>query len=154
MIVGVDALRAGIGDATRTLVDARAPERYAGKIEPIDKVAGHIPAAVNHFFQRNLDRAGLFRTPEELRAEWRDTIGATAPDQIVCYCGSGVTACHNLLALEHAGLTGARSSIPDRGASGRAIRRGLSNDSGKHARPNGTVRDYSWLLPTRCVNSV
>jgi len=103
MIVGADALRAGIGDATRKLVDARAPERYAGKTEPIDKVAGHIPAAVNHFFQRNLDRAGLFRTPEELRADWRDTIGAVAPDQIVCYCGSGVTACHDLLALEIAG---------------------------------------------------
>jgi len=108
MIVGADALRAGIGDATRKLVDARAPERYAGKIEPIDRVAGHIPAAANHFFQRNLDRAGLFRTPEELRADWRDTIGAVAPDQIVCYCGSGVTACHNLLALEHAGLSGAK----------------------------------------------
>ena len=108
MMIGVDALRSGVEDTTRRLVDARAPERYAGTIEPIDKVAGHIPTAVNHFFRRNLDSAGLFRTPAELRAEWRETIGAAAPGHIVCYCGSGVTACHNLLALEHAGLSGAK----------------------------------------------
>jgi thiosulfate/3-mercaptopyruvate sulfurtransferase len=90
------------------LIDARAPERYRGEVEPIDKTAGHIPGAANHFFQRNLDEHGLFRTPEELRAQMKESLGDTPAEQVVCYCGSGVTACHNLLALEHAGLKGAR----------------------------------------------
>ncbi len=90
-------------------VDARAPERYRGETEPIDKKAGHIPGAVNHFFGWNVDEAGTFRTPEELRAKLGEAIGTQiAADHIVCYCGSGVTACHNLLALEHAGITGAK----------------------------------------------
>jgi thiosulfate/3-mercaptopyruvate sulfurtransferase len=95
-------------DRTWHLVDARAPERYRGDTEPIDKTPGHIPGAVNHFFQWNLDERGIFRTPEQLRAKLRETIGDVPPDHVVCYCGSGVTACHNLLALEHAGLRGAR----------------------------------------------
>ena len=94
--------------AESRLVDARAPERYRGDTEPIDKVGGHIPGATNHFFQWNLDEHGLFRTPEELRAKITASVGSVPPEQIVCYCGSGVTACHNLLALEHAGLTGAK----------------------------------------------
>jgi thiosulfate/3-mercaptopyruvate sulfurtransferase len=90
------------------LVDARAPERFRGETEPIDRTPGHIPGAANHFFQTNLDQHGIFRTPEDLREDWRDVVGTVAFDHIVCYCGSGVTACHNLLALEHAGLKGAR----------------------------------------------
>jgi thiosulfate/3-mercaptopyruvate sulfurtransferase len=90
------------------LVDARSPERFRGETEPIDKTAGHIPGAKNHFFQWNLDERGLFRTPEELRVRMKESFGDTPPDRIVCYCGSGVTACHNLLALEHAGLKGAK----------------------------------------------
>ncbi len=90
------------------IVDARAPERYRGETEPIDRVAGHIPGAVNHFYQRNLDDRGTFRTPEELRAAARATLGDTPPDRTICYCGSGVTACHILLALEHAGLRGGK----------------------------------------------
>jgi thiosulfate/3-mercaptopyruvate sulfurtransferase len=99
---------AGASRAGSRLVDARAPERYRGDIEPLDKTPGHIPGAVNHFFQRNLDAAGTFRSPEDLRGRFKDSLGDTPPEQIVCYCGSGVTACHNLLALEHAGLTGAK----------------------------------------------
>jgi thiosulfate/3-mercaptopyruvate sulfurtransferase len=95
-------------DAGALLVDARAPERYRGDIEPLDKVAGHIPGAVNHFFQGNLDAAGTLRSPEDLRGRFKESVGDVRPEQIVCYCGSGVTACHNLLALEHAGLTGAK----------------------------------------------
>lgn len=95
------------GSVHARLVDARAPERYRGDVEPLDPVAGHIPGAVNHFFQRNL-ADGRFRTPDELRAQWRESLGDVAGDQVVCYCGSGVTACHNLLALEYAGVTGAR----------------------------------------------
>jgi thiosulfate/3-mercaptopyruvate sulfurtransferase len=105
------------------LVDARAPERYRGEVEPIDKKPGHIPGAANHFFGSNLE-GGTFRTPEDLRARFKDALGNTPHDHIVCYCGSGVTACHNLLALEHAGIHGARlyagswsewSSDPNRG---------------------------------------
>ena len=101
----VDALRA---DASWQLVDARAPERFRGEVEPLDTVAGHIPGAANYCYQTNLDAEGSFRSPEELRAHLRATLGDQPADRIVCYCGSGVTACHNLLALEHAGLTGAR----------------------------------------------
>jgi thiosulfate/3-mercaptopyruvate sulfurtransferase len=90
------------------LVDARAPERYRGETEPLDPVAGHIPGARNHFFQRNLDERSTFLPPDTLRGQFRETIGDVLPPQIVCYCGSGVTACHNLLAMEHAGLSGAR----------------------------------------------
>jgi thiosulfate/3-mercaptopyruvate sulfurtransferase len=90
------------------LVDARAPERFRGDTEPIDKVGGHIPGARNHFFQWNLNEDGLFRTPEDLRSKISASVGDVPADRIVCYCGSGVTACHNLLAFEHAGLKGAR----------------------------------------------
>jgi thiosulfate/3-mercaptopyruvate sulfurtransferase len=90
------------------LIDARAPERYRGEIEPIDRVAGHIPGAVNDPYMQNLDEQGTFRSPEALRDRLTAAIGAAPPDEIVCYCGSGVTACHNLLALELAGLPGAR----------------------------------------------
>lgn len=90
------------------LVDARSPERYRGEIESLDKVAGHIPGATNHFFQWNLDDRGMFRPPEDLRARFQQVTGDVSPDRVVCYCGSGVTACHNLLALEHAGLQGAK----------------------------------------------
>jgi thiosulfate/3-mercaptopyruvate sulfurtransferase len=98
-----------VGKSEWTLVDARAPERYRGDTEPIDKTPGHIPGALNHFFAHNLDDRGMFKTPEELRGVLGAAIGsAVAADHLVCYCGSGVTACHNLLALEHAGLKGAK----------------------------------------------
>ncbi len=108
MTVDVQTVAAHLGAAGTRLVDARAPERYRGETEPIDKMPGHIPGAKNHFFQWNLDQQGLFRTPEDLRAKLATTFGDVPPEQIVCYCGSGVTACHNLLALEHAGLSGAK----------------------------------------------
>jgi len=71
-------------------------------------VAGHIPGAVNDHYMQNLDEHGTFRSPEALRDRLTAAIGDASPDEIVCYCGSGVTACHNLLALELAGLPGAR----------------------------------------------
>jgi thiosulfate/3-mercaptopyruvate sulfurtransferase len=108
MVVDVNRVAALMTDADWRLVDARAPERYRGDTEPIDKTAGHIPGAVNHFFQWNLDERGRFRTPEELRTRLREAARGAPSDRIVCYCGSGVTACHNLLALEHAGMTGAK----------------------------------------------
>jgi thiosulfate/3-mercaptopyruvate sulfurtransferase len=108
LLATVDQVAALRTDRNWRLVDARAPERFRGDVEPLDKVAGHIPGAVNHYYQTNLDADGSFRSPEELRAHMRATLGDHPADRIVCYCGSGVTACHNLLALEHAGLAGAR----------------------------------------------
>ncbi|MDI1279635.1 sulfurtransferase [Methylobacter sp.] len=90
------------------LIDARTPERYRGKQEPVDPVAGHIPGALNRAFQLNLDSNGLFLSAEQLREQFNQLIGTTVPEQVVHYCGSGVTACHNLLAMEYAGLTGSK----------------------------------------------
>jgi thiosulfate/3-mercaptopyruvate sulfurtransferase len=90
-----------------SLVDARAPERFAGDIEPLDPVAGHVPGAVNRPYASNLD-AGMFRPADVLRAEFAQLLHGLTPSQVVLSCGSGVTACHNLLAMEHAGLSGAR----------------------------------------------
>ncbi len=93
------------------LLDARAPERYRGEVEPIDARAGHIPGAVNAPFTNNLtaDTAPIFRSTEELRAGFaRLGLGPDDGPRVVCYCGSGVTACHDLLALELAGIRGAR----------------------------------------------
>lgn len=93
---------------TICLIDARTPERYRGEQEPIDPVAGHIPGALNRAFQLNLDSNGLFLPAETLREQFKRLIAANAAEQVVHYCGSGVTACHNLLAMEHAGLTGSK----------------------------------------------
>ncbi len=90
------------------LIDARNPERYRGEIEPIDRVAGHIPYAVNRSFQSNLDKSGLFLSPETLHREFQMVIGNKPPENTMHYCGSGVTACHNLLAMEYAGLSGSK----------------------------------------------
>jgi thiosulfate/3-mercaptopyruvate sulfurtransferase len=108
MVVDAGTVERNLRGGAARLVDARAPDRYRGDTEPIDKIGGHIPGAVNHFFQWNLDERGAFRTPEQLRERMRATIGDTPPDRIVSYCGSGVTACHNVLAMEHAGLSGAK----------------------------------------------
>jgi thiosulfate/3-mercaptopyruvate sulfurtransferase len=99
---------ANLGDPALLLVDARADARFRGDSEPLDKRAGHIPGACNFFFLQNLTEEKTFKSPSELRAAWRSVLGDRPPDQVVMYCGSGVTACHNLLALEHAGLKGAR----------------------------------------------
>jgi thiosulfate/3-mercaptopyruvate sulfurtransferase len=90
------------------LIDARSAERFAGENETLDPVAGHIPGARNHPYALNQDSDGRFLAPAELRRRWLATLGARAPSTVVAMCGSGVTACHNLLALEAAGLTGAR----------------------------------------------
>jgi len=108
MIVSVEEVAALAHRTDWRLVDARAPERFRGESETIDRVAGHIPGAVNHFFGRNVAEGGTFLQSEPLRAGLRQATGDVAPDHIVCYCGSGVTACQNLLALEHAGLGGAK----------------------------------------------
>ena len=93
---------------TVLLVDARAPERFAGAVEPIDPVAGHVPGAVNHPTSLNLDVNGRFLPAAELRRRWQERLAGRDAGSVVAMCGSGVTACHNLLALEAAGLTGGR----------------------------------------------
>jgi thiosulfate/3-mercaptopyruvate sulfurtransferase len=91
-----------------TLVDARSAERFAGQNETLDPVAGHIPGARNHPFSGNLDAHGRFLSAPELRRSWADTLRGRPVQSLIAMCGSGVTACHNLLALEAAGLAGAR----------------------------------------------
>jgi thiosulfate/3-mercaptopyruvate sulfurtransferase len=106
MAVDVAAVASRVGSREWRLVDARAPERYRGDKEPIDRTPGHIPGAVNHFFGGNVAADNTFKTPEELRAQFAPAIAGMPTDHVICYCGSGVTACHNLLAMEHAGIRG------------------------------------------------
>lgn len=89
------------------LLDARAAERFRGEVEPLDRVAGHVPGARNRPYADNL-RDGRFKPGYELAAEFAAILGAHAPSDVVAMCGSGVTACHHLLAMEHAGLHGAK----------------------------------------------
>jgi len=97
---------AGTVNGSCCIVDARAPERFRGEVEPIDPVAGHIPTALNRFFKSNLQADLTMRPPAELRREFEALLGAWRPDHVVHQCGSGVTACVNVLAMEHAGLGG------------------------------------------------
>lgn len=89
------------------LIDARAAERFRGEAEPIDRVAGHVPGAVNRAYADNL-HGDCFKSTAALAEEFRQLLGGRAPDEVVAMCGSGVTACHHLLAMEHAGLPGAK----------------------------------------------
>ncbi|MGR8929254.1 MAG: sulfurtransferase [Gammaproteobacteria bacterium] len=102
------AVENGLASRSITLIDARTPERYAGQQEPIDPVAGHVPKAINRPFQLNLDKNGLFLPAEQLRTHFQTLISSRSPKQVVHMCGSGVTACHNLLAMEVAGLQGSK----------------------------------------------
>ena len=90
------------------LIDARSPDRFRGENETIDPVGGHIPGAVNRFFRDNLQADGCFKPAAILRAEWLALLAGTTADQVVHQCGSGVSACHNLLAMEIAGLPGSK----------------------------------------------
>lgn len=106
--VSADEVARHLHDPSHVLVDARSEERFRGENETLDKKAGHIPGARSGFFQHNLAPDKTFKSPEDLRAQWQRVLGDATPEQVTMYCGSGVTACHNLLALEHAGLGGAR----------------------------------------------
>ena len=102
-VADVEAL---VRDDAALLVDARAPDRYQGQSEPLDPRAGHIAGAVNHFYKLNVSDEGTMLPPEVLREKFTALLRGKRPDQAVMYCGSGVTACHNLLAMAHAGLPG------------------------------------------------
>ena len=101
-------LRGGLGQGERLIVDARAPDRFRGENETLDPVGGHIPGAANRFFRDNLAADGQFKPAEALRADWLALMAGRPAAALVMQCGSGVTACHNLLALAAAGLDGAR----------------------------------------------
>jgi len=96
------------GKPDARIIDARAATRFLGENETLDPVAGHIPGSVNRFWQHNLGYDGRFLSPEELHAEFLEVLGDTPPELVVHSCGSGVTACHNLFAMELAGLPGSR----------------------------------------------
>lgn len=97
-----------LGTSSAYLLDARSEDRFRGENETLDAVGGHIPGAHNRFFRQNLGDDGRFKSPELLRAEFMTQLGDADPASVVHSCGSGVTACHNLLAMEVAGLTGSR----------------------------------------------
>lgn len=101
-------VRDGLATRTIKLVDARAPERFQGLTEPIDPVAGHIPKALNRPFGLNLRVDSTFLPASELKEAFVHLLGDTTPQQTIHMCGSGVTGCHNLLAMEVAGLSGSR----------------------------------------------
>ncbi|GAA5165199.1 sulfurtransferase [Viridibacterium curvum] len=102
-----DEVLANLATQQKLVVDARAADRFRGENETLDPVGGHIPGARNRFFKDNLAADGNFKSPALLRAEWLAVLGDKAPQDVIAQCGSGVTACHNLLALEVAGLPGA-----------------------------------------------
>jgi thiosulfate/3-mercaptopyruvate sulfurtransferase len=107
-VVSTPELEHALRDPKTVLVDARAQERYAGTVEPIDPVPGHIPGAVNHPFSANLGPDGRFLPAAELKRRWQERFRGRDVENLVAMCGSGVTACHNLLSLEVAGLTGGK----------------------------------------------
>ena len=112
------------------VLDVRAPERFRGEVEPLDPVAGHIPGALNLPFTDNLDVNGRFKSSGELRALYTQLLGGIRPDHLVVHCGSGVTACHTLLALEEAGLGGATlyvGSWSEWCRSGKPVSKGLES---------------------------
>jgi thiosulfate/3-mercaptopyruvate sulfurtransferase len=108
MRASVEEVAARVQDPETLLVDARAPERFEGRVEPIDRAAGHIPGAANHYFKSSLAEDGTMRPAEQLRETFTRLLNGRDAARAVMYCGSGVTACHNLLAMERAGLSGAR----------------------------------------------
>lgn len=111
MVVGTAEVEAALVKQAALLLDARAPERFRGEVEPLDRAAGHVPGARNRPYADNLVD-GRFRTAAELSADFDAILGSRPPAEVLLSCGSGVTACHNLLAMEHAGLRGARIYAP------------------------------------------
>lgn len=111
-LAGFDVAARAKSDPSMLLLDARAAPRYRGEVEPLDPVAGHVPGACNRPFADNLDDSGRFKRAQTLRHEFAALLGARKPADVVHMCGSGVTACHNLLAMEHAGLGGSRLFAP------------------------------------------
>jgi thiosulfate/3-mercaptopyruvate sulfurtransferase len=108
MRLAVNDVERLVGASGVMLVDARGPERFEGRTEPLDRVAGHIPGARNHPYKQNVAADGTLLPPEALRKNFDALLKGAAPADVVMYCGSGVSACHNLLAMEHVGISGVR----------------------------------------------
>jgi len=108
MMVDARVVAGGAGGSVLRLIDARSPDRFRGENETLDPVAGHIPGALNRFFKQNLRDDGRFKSAADLRQEFATLLDGQGPGSVVHQCGSGVTACHNLLAMETAGLKGSR----------------------------------------------
>ena len=108
ILVDVDYVRAFLQTSRLHLIDARSADRFRGENETIDPVGGHIPGAVNRFFRDNLRADGCFKPAAQLRSEWLAVLAGSSPEQVVHQCGSGVSACHNILAMEIAGLSGSK----------------------------------------------
>jgi thiosulfate/3-mercaptopyruvate sulfurtransferase len=106
--VTVDEVVAALGQRSMLVIDARAGERFRGEVEPLDPVAGHIPGATNRPFVQNVRPDGRFKPAEVLRAEFESILAGRTPASVVHQCGSGVTACQQMLAMEYAGLSGSR----------------------------------------------
>ena len=106
--IDAGTISGALGTNNLRILDARAEERYAGRVEPIDPVAGHVPGALNRFWKSNLAADGSFKPAEQLRAEFAAQLGNAEPGETVHMCGSGVTACHNLFAMELAGIPAGR----------------------------------------------
>jgi len=103
-LVSGDEVAAALSGGRQTLIDARAPARFRGEVEPLDPVAGHIPGALNRPFAQNLDPQGRFKSPQQLRAEFEELLQGRDPSHVVHHCGSGVSAVPNVIAMEVAGL--------------------------------------------------
>jgi thiosulfate/3-mercaptopyruvate sulfurtransferase len=108
MTVSADLIHGNLGSPELVVLDARAAERFSGDVEYLDTRAGHIPGSLNRPFGDNLDGEGRFRDPELLRAQFEEVLGGSATSGVVHSCGSGVTACHNLFAMELAGMRATR----------------------------------------------
>ena len=108
MVVTSDQVMEQVPAGDMLLVDAREPERFLGEVEPIDRVAGRVPGAVNFPFRDNLGTDGRMRPSGELRSRWANVLGNRSPSEVACMCGSGITACLDLLAMEIGGFEGAR----------------------------------------------
>lgn len=106
MRISVDRVEANLIQGDLLVVDARSPDRFRGENETLDPIGGHIPGARNRFFRDNLDHLGFLKSPDELRQAYADLAGGLAPNRIVHQCGSGVSACLSVLAMEHAGMAG------------------------------------------------
>jgi thiosulfate/3-mercaptopyruvate sulfurtransferase len=106
--VDAHAVENALGKPDLRLIDARSPDRFRGENETLDPVGGHIPGALNRFFKENLAPDGCFKAAADLKREFALLLGGVTPEKVVHQCGSGVTACHNLLAMEIAGLNGSR----------------------------------------------
>jgi thiosulfate/3-mercaptopyruvate sulfurtransferase len=106
--VDIEEVKIAAQADNRKVIDVREEQRYLGYTEPLDLIAGHIPGAVNLFYSNSLSPEGKYLTTQALATIYNETIGHVKPQDVIVHCGSGVTACHTLLGMEHAGINGAK----------------------------------------------